>query len=143
MNSDWTTTRRTSAYICFFIVGLIVAGFQWRVVFALDRSGLVADYLESIFLISLFAIPGIMLAINVMNPTLWFLLAATLLFFTLQFVSGTNNLVASFLDIYARLYALSCLVGPLITTYIKSWYVRAVLFSVLAAVIIGFSVLEL
>lgn len=98
---------RFTAYALFFLAGAVVA-------FGSNSDSYVQLYIEAIILVPLFGIPACVLALINRDPLLKLLAVGTALLFGFQILYVNDaGLSTEALNLYARLFAASCLLAPL------------------------------
>ncbi len=98
---------RFTAYDLFFLAGAVVA-------FGSNSDSYVQLYIEAIILVPLFGIPACVLALINRDPLLKLLAVGTALLFGFQILYVNDaGLSTEVLNLYARLFAASCLLAPL------------------------------
>ncbi len=98
---------RYTAYALFFLAGAVVA-------FGSNSDSYVQLYIEAIILVPLFGIPACVLALINRDPLLKLLAVGAALLFGFQILYVNDaGLSTEALNLYARLFAASCLLAPL------------------------------
>ena len=109
--------RKSIPYACFFLAGVIVAKFQWHIVFDEDRSGLIQYYFEAILSVPIVSIIGLLFSLRYLavDRLLSMIITMTLLLALLQFLAEGTNIPYIVLNYYARIYAITAVLLPFVS----------------------------
>jgi len=109
--------RRAIPYACFFLAGATVARFQWHIAFDEDRSGLEQYYFEALLLVPIAGLVGLLSSVRYLSVDrlLALIIGMSVLLGVMQFLWEVRVISAIALNVYARAYAMTAIVLPLVS----------------------------